>query len=106
MLIPGNSLFLSLICAIKSCPTFSAICIDFVVLYPVVDILYLIAIIFLTSSIFSFDISYLLLNLFIASSGVASSFILYLAFHVANSSPLIVYSYGLIFTGNVSVYAT
>jgi len=45
ILIPGKSLFLSLICATTSSLTFVAIVIDFVALYPFVVIIYLIAII-------------------------------------------------------------
>ena len=63
MLTPGKSLFLSLICATTSSFTFVAIVIDFVALYPVVVIIYLIEIIFLISSTLSFVISYLFLNL-------------------------------------------
>ena len=103
---PGNSLFLSLICATNSWLTSFAIVIDFVTLYPVVVIIYLIDIIFLASSIFSFSISYLSLNLLNASSAFASVFILYLFFHLDNSSSFIVNSNGLIFIGNVSEYVT
>ena len=100
---PGNSLFLSLICATTSLLTSSAIVIDFVALYPVVVILYLIDIIFLASCALSVVISYFSLNSSNASVGLAFSSILYVFFHFANSSSFIVNSYGSILIGKVSV---
>ena len=63
ILIPGNSPFLSFICATTVSFTSFEIVIGFVALYPVVVIKYLIEIIFLISSTLSVEIWYLDLNL-------------------------------------------